>query len=135
MTLLDESVLDSARTRGPDGAAEAVPICRLEELQPERGVAALVAGHQIALFRLHDDTVLALSHHDPYSGANVMARGIVGTRGEVPTVASPMYKQVFSLLTGQALDDPPVRLAVYPVQVVDGIVCVVPQPLPPQTDQ
>lgn len=124
------TLIDSARPSEAD-PTEAVPVCRLDELQPERGVAALVAGRQIALFRLHDGTVSALSHHDPYSGANVIARGIVGSRGEVPTVASPMYKQVFSLLTGQALDDPGVRLAVYPVLVADGVVCVVPHPRQP----
>lgn len=97
-------------------------VCRLEDLEPERGVAALVEGRQVALFRAWDDRLYALDHLDPFSTAYVMARGIVGTRGDVPTVASPMYKQVFDLRTGTCLDDGTVRLQVHAVRVSDGAV-------------
>ena len=79
-------------------------VCRLADLAPERGAAALVDGEQVALFRLVDGTVLAVQQHDPFSGAHVMSRGIVGSRGDAPTVTSPMYKQVFDLRTGRCLD-------------------------------
>lgn len=101
-----------------------VVVCRLTDLVPERGVAALLADRQIALFRTYDGDVYALGNRDPFSGANVLSRGIVGSRGEVPTVASPMYKQVFDLRTGQCLDDPEVTVPTYPVTVVDGVVMV-----------
>ena len=104
-------------------------VCSVEDLQPERGVAALVDGRQVALFRLFDGSLHAVGHRDPFSGAHVMARGIVGTRGDVPTVASPMYKQVFDLRTGVCLDapeDPAVRLPVHAVRVRDGRVEVGP---------
>ncbi|EHI14964.1 nitrite reductase small subunit [Mycolicibacterium thermoresistibile ATCC 19527] len=51
-----------------------------------------------------------------------MSRGIVGDRRGEPTVASPLGKQVFSLLDGRCLDDEAHRLPVYDVRVVDGIV-------------
>ncbi|MFK4088733.1 nitrite reductase small subunit NirD [Kribbella sp. NPDC020789] len=105
-------------------AMESTVVCRYDVLLPERGVAALAGGVQIALFRLHDGTVYALGNQDPFSGANVMSRGIVGSRGDVPTVASPMFKQVFDLRTGVCLDDPAVSLPVYPVEIVDGMVRV-----------
>jgi nitrite reductase (NADH) small subunit len=99
-------------------------VCRYDDLQPERGVAALVEGEQVAVFRLHDGSVHAVDHRDPFSGAHVMARGIVGTRGAVPTVASPMFKQVFDLVSGLCLDDATVSLRVFPVEVRDGVVNV-----------
>jgi nitrite reductase (NADH) small subunit len=99
-------------------------VCRYDVLLPERGVAALIGDLQIALFRTHDGSVFALGNQDPFSGANVMSRGIVGSRGDVPTVASPMFKQVFDLRTGVCLDDPSVSLPVYPVEIVDGQVLV-----------
>ncbi|TDC28725.1 nitrite reductase small subunit NirD [Kribbella albertanoniae] len=105
-------------------AFESTVLCRYDVLLPDRGVAALVGEVQIALFRLHDGTVFAIGNQDPYSGANVMSRGIVGSRGDVPTVASPMFKQVFDLRTGMCLDDPEVSLPVYPVEIVDGMVRV-----------
>ncbi|MQA95512.1 MAG: nitrite reductase small subunit NirD [Streptosporangiales bacterium] len=95
-------------------------VCHHAELEPERGACALVRGQQVALFRTHDGTVHALSNYDPFSGAYVLSRGIVGTRGDTPTVASPMYKQVFDLRTGRCLDDPEVTVPAYPVRVRDG---------------
>lgn len=92
-------------------------VCDYDDLPPERGTCALVEGRQIALFRTHDGSLYALANRDPFSGANVLARGIVGSRGGVPTVASPMYKQVFDLATGRCLDDPAVAVATYGVRV------------------
>jgi nitrite reductase (NADH) small subunit len=102
----------------------AVTVCAYDALLPERGVAALIGQRQIALFRTHDGAVYAVDNHDPFSGANVMSRGIVGSRGDVPTVASPMFKQVFDLRTGICLDDPDVTIPTYGVLVVDGQVTV-----------
>lgn len=104
-----------------------VPVCHLADLPRERGTAALVSGVQVALFRTFDDAVYAVQQHDPYSGAAVLSRGIVGTRGDVPTVASPMYKQVFDLRTGACLDPvgrEPQALRTWPVEVRDGTVHV-----------
>lgn len=103
---------------------ETVAICAYDVLLPERGVAALVGDSQIALFRTYDGAVYALGNHDPFSGANVLSRGIVGSRGDVPTVASPMFKQVFDLRTGICLDDPDVSVPVYRVQIDSGQVLV-----------
>ena len=104
----------------------------LDQLTPELGVAALVGGEQVAVFRLADDRVFAVSNLCPFSGAAVISRGITGSRGEVPTIASPVYKQVFSLVDGRcldAVDKVPVPgrgpdLAVYAVSVDDGRVTI-----------
>ena len=92
-------------------------VCRLSQVPVERGVCALVDGEQVALFRLPDGTLRALGNRDPYSGAMVLSRGIVGTRGERATVASPMYKQVFDLETGVCLDDAAVAVPVHAVRL------------------
>ncbi|WP_405148034.1 nitrite reductase small subunit NirD [Sphaerisporangium sp. NBC_01403] len=99
-----------------------VALCAYTDLIPERGAAALVGGRQIALFRAHDGRLFAVGNRDPYSGAYVMSRGITGTRGEEPVVATPMYKQVFSLVTGVCLDDPAIALPTYPTRVTNGTV-------------
>ncbi|MBA3801104.1 MAG: nitrite reductase small subunit NirD [Actinomycetota bacterium] len=100
-------------------------ICRYDRLLPERGVAALLDGVQIAIFRTHAGDVYAIGNLDPFSGAAVLSRGIVGDRGGEPTVASPVYKQAFSLLTGSCLDDTVgVAVPTYPTRVVDGWVQV-----------
>jgi NAD(P)H-dependent nitrite reductase small subunit len=99
-------------------------VCRLEEIVSDAGVCALVGGRQIAIFRLNDDSVHAIGNHDPFSRANVLARGIVGDlKGEL-VVASPVYKQHFSLLSGRCIEEPGVRVAVFAVRVVDGTVWV-----------
>ncbi|MFC5263654.1 nitrite reductase small subunit NirD [Kribbella qitaiheensis] len=105
-------------------AITAVAVCAYDALLPERGVAALVGDRQIAVFRTYDGEVYALGNQDPVSGANVMSRGIVGSRGDVPTVASPMFKEVYDLRTGVCLDDPEVSIPTYRVRVADGQVIV-----------
>ncbi len=97
-----------------------VAVCPYHRLEPERGVAALVEGVPVALFRLHDGAVYAIDNVDPFTGASVLSRGIVGTRGDAPTVASPLHKQVFDLRTGSCLDDPDVTVPVRPVRIRDG---------------
>ena len=100
-------------------------VCRYEDLQPERGVAALLGDTQIALFRLFDGSLHAIGNQDPFTGVFVLTRGIVGTRGEIPTVASPLHKQVFDLRTGWCLDDNGdglVSVPTYDVRVRGGIV-------------
>ncbi|MDL5157288.1 nitrite reductase small subunit NirD [Actinomycetospora termitidis] len=97
-------------------------VCPLDRLQPERGVCALVDGEPVAVFRTHDDRLFALHNVDPFSNASVLSRGIVGDLGGTPVVASPLYKQHFSLESGTALEDSDVVVATYPVRVVNGTV-------------
>ncbi|HEX4103536.1 MAG: nitrite reductase small subunit NirD [Pseudonocardiaceae bacterium] len=97
-------------------------VCRYDYLVPERGVAALIDGAAVAVFRTHDGALYALSNMDPFSGASVLSRGIVGDREGRPTVASPIYKQIFELATGMCLDDPGVSVPTYPARVINGVV-------------
>ncbi|MQA34439.1 nitrite reductase small subunit NirD [Modestobacter roseus] len=116
----DAPTITATATTGTATADAWTPICAFDDLLPERGVAALVDGVQVAVFRLFDGSLHAVGHRDPFSGAYVLARGLVGTRGNAPTVASPMYKQVFDLRTGACLDDPSVSVPVHRVRVRDG---------------
>jgi len=96
--------------------SEWVKICRLDDIVPNTGVCALVGGEQVAVFRLDDDSLYAIGNHDPFSKANVLSRGIVGDiKGEV-VVASPVYKQHFSLKSGQCLEDEAVSVTTFQVR-------------------
>jgi len=105
-----------------------VSVCRVDQLRVDVGVAALVGGEQVALFRLDVEEIRAIGNLDPYSRTNVLSRGVVGSRGEAVFVASPMYKQPFDLRTGQCLDDPAVSVPTFDVRVVDGAVQVLARP-------
>ncbi|WP_062288983.1 nitrite reductase small subunit NirD [Demequina phytophila] len=113
-------------------SSTATVVCAYDRLTPELGVAALVGGEQVAIFRLADGSVHAVQNLDPFSGASVMSRGITGSRGDVPTIASPIYKQVFSLLDGTCLvtmdkspkDGQAPDLVVYPVTLDNGQVII-----------
>jgi nitrite reductase (NADH) small subunit len=93
-------------------------ICRLEDIVPDTGVAALVGGEQVAVFRV-DQNIYAIGNRDPFSGANVLSRGIVGDLNGELVVASPLYKQHFSLLSGRCIEDASVSVPVYQARV-DG---------------
>lgn len=99
-------------------------ICSADRLPVERAVAALLPEGQVAIVRTADGTLYAVGHRDPYSGANVIARGIIGSTSvdgrAVPTIASPMYKQVFALTDGRCLSDPAVSLGSWAVRDRDG---------------
>jgi nitrite reductase (NADH) small subunit len=102
-------------------------VCALDDILPGTGVCALVAGRQVAVVRTAGD-LYAIGNFDPFSKAFVLSRGIVGDRGGVPKIASPIYKQTFDLRTGQCLDDPRVRVPSYEVRVERGRVLVSRQP-------
>ena len=97
-----------------------VDVCRLERITPDRGVAALVAGEAVAVFRLADGELCAIDHVDPFTGSPVLARGLVGSADGCTFVASPLLKQRFDLSTGTCLDDPTRSVQVWPVRVLDG---------------
>lgn len=103
-------------------AEEWHPVCRLDQLEVERGAAALVHGQGVAIFKMADGTVYALGNHDPFSKASVIAKGIVGRRDDVPFVASPLHRHPFDLRTGKCLDDVHVSVPAYDVRVVEGVV-------------
>jgi nitrite reductase (NADH) small subunit len=102
-----------------------VDVCAVEDLVTDRGVCALAGPFQVAVFKVSPaDELYALSNYDPFSAAFVMSRGIVGSKGDAPKVASPVYKQNFDLRTGQCLDDPTVTIRTFPVREADGRVVV-----------
>jgi nitrite reductase (NADH) small subunit len=101
------------------------PVCAITDLIPNRGAAALLENNeQVAIFRTGDDDVYAISNIDPFSGAAVLSRGLVGDVGGAPVVASPMHKQHFDLRTGVCVDDPAVSVTVYPVRVDQSTILV-----------
>ncbi|PRX44199.1 nitrite reductase (NADH) small subunit [Prauserella shujinwangii] len=102
-----------------------VRVCEVDAVLRGGGVAALLAdGTQVAVFRTQHDEFFALSNRDPFSGAAVLSRGIVGDVGGVPVVASPVYKQQFDLTSGVCVEDGGVRVRTFPVRVADGVVHV-----------
>jgi len=98
-----------------------IDVCSIDDVLPNSGEAALIAGRQVAIVRVGEtDEVYALSNYDPFSEAFVIARGIVGDRGGRPKIASPIFKQNFDLRTGACMDDATVVLPTYPVRVRAG---------------
>lgn len=61
--------------------SEWMSTCTLADLTPGRGAEAMVSGRQMALSRRRGDVVCAIAYRNPNSGGNVMARGLVGSRG------------------------------------------------------
>ena len=119
------TVIDSRTAVSNDIARSWTPACTLDTLIPGRGVAVLLrGGTQAALFLLDDGRLFAVGNIDPYGRAAVMSRGLVGDRGGEPTVASPLLKQVFSLVDGRCLDDAEAGLGSFEVSCVDGVMLV-----------
>lgn len=132
-TLTDQPRTAAAAPAAGAAAPEArgtrwLEACRLDDLESCWGEAARLGAVQVALFRLPDGSVAATGQHCPATGAAVMARGIVGSRvlggRSVPTVASPLHKEVYRLDTGECLSGGPLRLSVHRVDTSGGVVRV-----------
>ncbi len=66
-----------------------VTVCPLDRILPNTGVCALVEGEQVAVFRVGQGAIYAVSNFDPFSKAYVLSRGIVGDRNGILKIASP----------------------------------------------
>lgn len=104
-----------------------VQVCREEDLVSNSGVCALINGQQVALFAIDSESsrqLYAIDNFDPVGQANVLYRGIVGSVGDEPVVASPLYKEHYSLVSGHCLDNDTVSVMTYPVRLEQGNVLV-----------
>jgi nitrite reductase (NADH) small subunit len=101
-------------------------VCALDQIVPDTGVAALLNGRQVAVFRIGADEprVFAIDNYDPNAEAGVLSRGLIGSIGERVVVASPIYKQHFDLQTGECIEAPHNSVASYSVRLEDGKVWV-----------
>ncbi|MEV5125277.1 nitrite reductase small subunit NirD [Streptomyces decoyicus] len=98
-----------------------VAVCTLDDLTPGRGVAALLPdGTQAALFVDRAGQAYAIANRDPFTGAQVLSRGLTGSADGRTFVASPLLKQRFDLSSGDCLDDPSVSVATYGVRTTAG---------------
>jgi len=95
-----------------------VDVCDITDLLPNSGICALAHGQQVAIFYFPDENVIhAIHNYDPIGKANVLSRGVTGDiQGEI-VVASPLYKQHFSLITGRCLEQPEICVAIFPARI------------------
>ena len=115
------TLIDDLKELDTQDASLWTTACAYDYLIPCRGVGVLLAdGTQVALFRLDDGSLRAVGNIDPFSGAAVMSRGIIGDRGGRATVQSPIKKQAFALDDGRCLDDPGVAVPVYRTRITAG---------------
>lgn len=98
-------------------------VCDIQDIPMNGGVGALIEDEQVAIFRLkteQGEQLFALSNFDPFSSANVISRGLVGTIQNDWVVASPIYKQHFRLVDGQCVEDENVKLKSWAIKLVDN---------------
>lgn len=117
-----------------------IDVCTTSDLINNSGICALINTsdlqtrqasndepneEQIAIFYIpSSEKVYALSNWDPIGKANVMYRGIVGSIAEEPCIASPLYKQHYSLISGQCFEQADTCLKVFEARIHQGKVQV-----------
>ena len=93
-------------------------VCLVDDLVPDSGICVLFENRQIAIFTIGKSSELyAIANYDPFSDANVLSRGIIGSLQGGLYVASPIFKQHFCLKTGNCLEDESVSIDTYPVRL------------------
>jgi len=117
------TILEAPARVTPSGARSTWQrACAVDELEPAWGEALLIEKRQIAIVMISREEIYAVCHRDPATQAYVMARGIVGSKGERPTIASPLLKQVYDLGTGECFTDPNLFLQTFRTRIVGGFV-------------
>ena len=101
--------------------------CTTGDLVTNSGVCALIENKQVAIFHIKmngESQVYAISNFDPIGNANVLYRGLLGSIGGAPVVASPLYKEHYFLETGLCKERDDVSVRAYKVKVEDGNVYI-----------
>ena len=117
-----QAAADAVDTSGTVSAWTSV--CAVDDIVPNTGVCALVAGRHVAVFRVGQDQFFALDNVDPKTGASVLSRGLIGSLGWRIVVASPLYKQHIELSSGECLESPAYSVQTHPVSSQAGQVRV-----------
>jgi nitrite reductase (NADH) small subunit len=60
----------------------------------------------------------------PHKMEMVLSRGMIGSAEDIPKIACPMHKKTFSLVDGSNLNGDDLKIATYPVKIVDDEVFV-----------
>jgi nitrite reductase (NADH) small subunit len=120
MTLVDTQATIDRAARASETVWERA--CAVDELEEAFGEAVLVGSKQIALFLVSPTEIYAVSNTDPATAAPVIARGIVGSCGERPTVASPLHKEVYDLGTGECIATPGLLLETFRTRIIGGFI-------------
>ncbi|WOH35950.1 nitrite reductase small subunit NirD [Thalassotalea fonticola] len=93
-------------------------LCHKDDLVKYSGVCALLDNEQqVAIFFIDDENVFTISNWDPAGKANVLYRGLIGDDNGEVFVASPLYKERFSLSSGQCLDDESLSVTSYVTRI------------------
>lgn len=102
-------------------------VCAHDDLVLNSGVCALVNGKAIALFTHkigNAINVYAISNYDPVGKASVLSRGLIGGKGDIIFVASPLYKQRYCLASGKCIDDDTLSVPAYAAKIENDRVFV-----------
>ena len=95
-------------------------ICNITDIAKNTGVCADFNGKQVAIFHIQSlSEVKAVCNLDPFSGANILSRGLITEKEGQHYIASPLLKQEFCLDTGQCQQDESVAIPTYKARI-DG---------------
>lgn len=80
---------------------------------------------QIAVFNFaRRNQWYACQNACPHKLEMVLSRGLLGSADAIPKIACPMHKKTFSLLDGSNLNGDDLKIALYPVKIVNDTVFV-----------
>ncbi|MBA0885208.1 MAG: hypothetical protein RLZZ540_1294 [Bacteroidota bacterium] len=60
----------------------------------------------------------------PHKMEMILSRGMIGSADDIPKIACPMHKKTFSLKDGSNLNGDDLKIATYPVKIVEDEVLI-----------
>jgi nitrite reductase (NADH) small subunit len=80
---------------------------------------------QIAIFNFERrNQWYACQNLCPHKLEMVLSRGMIGSADDIPKIACPLHKKTFSLVDGSNLNGDNLRIATYPVKIIEDEVFV-----------
>ena len=98
---------------------------KTKDFLSNRGSCIKYKNKQIAVFNFsRRDAWYACQNACPHKMEMVLSRGMTGSADDIPKIACPMHKKTFSLVDGSNLNGDDLKIATYPVKIVEDEVFV-----------
>lgn len=97
----------------------------IEDFPSNGGGCVKYKNKQIAIIKFdRRNQWFACQNLCPHKMEMVLSRGMIGSMDDIPKIACPMHKKTFSLIDGSNLNGDDLKIATYPVKIVDELVFV-----------
>jgi nitrite reductase (NADH) small subunit len=120
-----ENILNQYETVNSDAVKVWFKAGKIADFPSNGGGCIKYKNKQIAIIKFdRRNEWYACQNLCPHKMEMVLSRGMIGSADDIPKIACPMHKKTFSLVDGSNLNGDDLKIATYPVKIVENEVFV-----------